>query len=349
MPSKVALVILLVCTSWSCGEGPTTQPSAMKRDIVAPAITTQPATDLKSQPFSQSTTRPARSRTRKQSSMQQMKVACVAIPAQPDINANARAIVAALEREAKEKTRLAVFSECILSSYDQKVIRSLKQEQIDSALNQIREACRRLNIYAVVGSPYYENGKRYNGAFVIGPEGQIVKRYTKIHKVEGDLFEEGDQLAIFRIDDVPTTLMICHDERYPEIFRIPVLAGAKVGIYISCESKTPEQKMDNYRSQIMARAVENQITVIHCNAGDGGVDGGSHGNSRIIDPHGKILAEADSTPDAVIRATIKPVMSRQDHVQNGHATPTLRGFWDEGLRALREANPEYFAVTKANP
>jgi omega-amidase len=316
MSTKTSIMILLVGTSFSLGAGPATQPAAQSKA---------------------------------RSSMQQMKVACVSIPAQADIGANTRSVIAALEREAKEKTRLVVFSECILSSYDQKTIRSLTQEQIDAALEQIKAACVRFNLYAVVGSPYYENGKRYNGAFVLGPNGQLVKRYTKIHKVEGPLFEEGDQLAIFRIDDVPTTIMICHDERYPEIFRIPVLAGAKIGIYISCESKSPEQKMDNYRSQVMARAVENQITVIHCNTGDGGVDGGSHGHSRIIDPNGKIIAEADSAPDAVIRATIKPSMSRQDYAEAGRATPTLRGFWDEGLRALQQANPEYFAVTKANP
>jgi predicted amidohydrolase len=278
--------------------------------------------------------------------MKHLAVACVSIAAQADIDANASAIVAALEKEAPHRTRLVVFSECVLSSYDHKTIKNSTQEQIDAALGRIRDACKKLNLYAVVGSPYYEDGKRYNGAFVIGPSGEIVKRYAKIHKVEGPIFEEGDKLAIFRIDDVPTTIMICHDERYPEIFRIPVLAGAKVGIYISCESREPAQKMDNYRSQIMARAVENQISIVHCNAGLGGVDGGSHGNSRIIDTVGRILAEAGSGPDEVIRAVIHPDQSRRDYAQAGAETPSLRGFWQEGLRVMREQNPEYFAKLK---
>lgn len=276
-----------------------------------------------------------------------MRVACAAIPASAEIEENARSIIGVLEREAKEKTRLVVFSECALSSYEPAVIRKLTQEQIDAALGKVREACRRLEIYAAVGSPYYEGGKRYNGAFVIGPQGQIVKRYAKIHKVEGDLFEEGNELAIFRIDDVPATIMVCHDERYPEIFRIPVLAGAKIGIYISCESKTPLQKQDNYRSQIMARAVENQITVIHCNTGDTGPDSGSHGHSRIIDPIGRILAEAGTGADEVIRAEIQPEKSRQDHARAGAETPSLRAFWNEGLRVLREQNPEFFEPVRA--
>jgi predicted amidohydrolase len=142
--------------------------------------------------------------------------------------------------------------------------------------------------------------------------------------------------------------MICHDERYPEIFRIPVLAGAKLGIYISCESKTPLQKQDNYRSQVMARAVENQIAVVHCNTGDGGVGGGSHGHSRIIDKDGKILAEAGSGANEVIRSVVQPNRSSNDYARTGAKTSTLQKFWEEGLRLLKEQNTEYFAST-SNP
>ncbi|GMU20782.1 MAG: hypothetical protein AMXMBFR13_08780 [Phycisphaerae bacterium] len=271
-----------------------------------------------------------------------LQVACVQIAATADIQTNARAVVAALEEEARRGTRLVAFSECMLTSYDHDRIRAATQQQIDAGLALIRESCQRLDIYAVVGAPYYEYAKRYNGAFVVGPDGSIVKRYAKMHKVEGDLFEEGDALAIFRVDGVPATVMVCHDERYPEIFRIPVLAGAKIGIYISCESKR-QSKWDNYRCQIIGRAVENQISIVHCNAGDGGVDGGSHGHSRIIDPSGKVLAEAGTAANEAIRAVIRPKDSRTDHARNGARTPSLKAFWAEGLRVLREQNPEFYA------
>lgn len=276
-----------------------------------------------------------------------LAVACVSIAAQADVDANAQTIISALERESKEGTRLVVFSECALSSYDPAIIRSLQPDRIEAALRRIGDACRRHDVYAVVGSPYYEAGRRFNGAFVMGSDGRIVKRYAKRHTVEGDLFADGDELAIFRIDGVPATIMICHDERYPEIFRIPVLAGARIGIYISCESREPVQKQDNYRSQIMARAVENQISVIHCNAGRGGVDGGSHGHSRIIDPSGRILAEAGEGAEEAIRAVIRPDQSRNDYARRGADRPSLRAFWREGLRVLAEQNPEFFQPSTA--
>ncbi|MHC4442299.1 MAG: nitrilase-related carbon-nitrogen hydrolase [Planctomycetota bacterium] len=278
------------------------------------------------------------------SSMDSLQVACVQLKPYETINQNARAIVKALESESEAGTRLVVFPECALTGYEPKIIPTLKQEDIDRGVDIIRRGCRKFDIYAVVGSAYKENDKWYNVAYVIGPQGQIVKRYAKLHVVMPKIFVNGDELAIFYIDDVPATIMICHDERYPEIMRIPVLAGAKLGIYISCESKT-EKKRDSYRCQIIARAVENQISMIHCNSGDCGTECGSHGHSRIIDPTGKVLAEASDKVGEVIRATVKPKASSNGYARKGAATASLQKFWAEGLRVLKEQNPEFFSKT----
>jgi predicted amidohydrolase len=92
----------------------------------------------------------------------------------------------------------------------------------------------------------------------------------------------------------------------------------------------------------MARAVENQMAILHVNSGDGGADGGSHGHSRIIDQRGTILAEASSGVGEVIRATVHPSESSNGHARRGADSPALRAFWAEGLRVLREQNPEFF-------
>jgi predicted amidohydrolase len=277
------------------------------------------------------------------SSMKAMQVACVQLDISDSITTNADRIIESLRSESERGTRLVAFPECALTSYDTDIIAGFSQDDISAELERIRQACNEFDIYGVIGSPYREDAKWYNGAYVFGPAGQLVKRYTKLHVVKPSFFEDGNELAIFYVDDVPTTIMICHDERYPEIFRIPVLAGAKVGIYISCESKTPA-KWDNYRCQIIARAVENQISVIHCNSGDGGADGGSHGHSRIIGPKGKVLAEASQNIGETIRAAIDPSRSSTTHAKRGAGTPSLRAFWDEAIRVLREQNPEFFEL-----
>ncbi len=275
-----------------------------------------------------------------------LRVACVQFDITADLNENAARIIAAIEKEHDAGTRLVVFSECALSSYDTKVIEKLRQPDIDAALGRIAAACDASDLYAVVGSAYRRDGRWYNGAFVYDPDGELVIRYDKLFCVKS-FFADGDRLAILRIDGIPCTLMICHDERYPELVRIPVLAGAKFGIYTSCESKTA-RKWDNYRSQIMARAVENGISIVHCNAGDGGSDGGSHGHSRVIAPGGDILAEAGTSVNEVIRATLQLGKSSNKLATRAARSPAVATFWAEGLRLLRQHNPDYFAAEAAS-
>jgi hypothetical protein len=74
------------------------------------------------------------------------------------------------------------------------------------------------------------------------------------------------------------------------------------------------------------------------------VDGGSHGHSRIIDLSGNVLAEADERIGTAIRAVIHPDRSTNQDAVRGAGTPSLQAFWAEGLRVLKEQNPEYFAA-----
>ena len=75
----------------------------------------------------------------------------------------------------------------------------------------------------------------FNSALVIDPKGQVIKRDHKVQLAE-DWPEEGDHLSVFRVDGVPCSIIICHDERYPELVRLPVLAGSRVVFYLSHES-----------------------------------------------------------------------------------------------------------------
>ena len=51
---------------------------------------------------------------------------------------------------------------------------------------EIAAACLKHGIYTVVGTPYFENGIRYNFALVISPEGKTIYRQAKVYLVGGD-------------------------------------------------------------------------------------------------------------------------------------------------------------------
>ena len=153
--------------------------------------------------------------------------------------------------------------------------------------------------------PIVREIRLYNSAAVINPRGEILARYHKIQLAESWPMA-GDRLLVFKIDDVQACIIICHDERYPELVRLPVLAGARVVFCLSHESGLDkESKLVPYRAQIQARAVENTVYVVQANAPANTDSTGSHGQSRLIAPDGNLIEEASIFGENVIAANAR--------------------------------------------
>jgi predicted amidohydrolase len=135
---------------------------------------------------------------------------------------------------------------------------------------------------------------------------------------------------------VPCTILICHDERYPELVRLPVLAGARVIFYISHESGVrQEQKLGPYRAQIQARAVENTVYVVHANAPANDDLSGSHGQSRVIAPDGNILQEASMFAEEVVTADLDLRKATAENALHSLARGPLADWWKQGVKRVR--------------
>jgi predicted amidohydrolase len=236
---------------------------------------------------------------------------------------------------ASKGIRVVAFPECALSGYYESAILKLSAEQIALAEKQITEACHESSIYAIVGMPYRDGNKLYNSAMVISPEGKIIERYHKIQLAEG-WPDVGDHLSVFLIDKIPCSVIICHDERYPELVRLPVLAGAKVFFYISHESPLREEsKIGPYRAQIQARAVENNVYIVHSNAPSNPDATGSHGQSRIIAPDGNIIKEASIFDEEVVSSRLDITKVTRGNALRSITRGPLQEWWKEGLKFVR--------------
>ena len=146
----------------------------------------------------------------------------------------------------------------------------------------------------------------YNTAFVIGPDGELIARYRKIHMFDVDLAGDesyresatvtpGDEVVITEIDGLPVGLATCYDLRFPELFRILALRGAKAIILPAAFTMTTGK--DHWETLIRARAIENQVYMI-ASAQWGMHPPGNwcYGRSMIVDPWGTVVATA---PDGV--------------------------------------------------
>jgi predicted amidohydrolase len=262
-----------------------------------------------------------------------LKVAAVQFLPKPTVSENADLIVSWLEKAASEEVDVVAFQECALTGYNVERIEQTSEEDLLAGEKKIAEACQRLGLHAVLGTPQYREGKLYNTAVVFDPDGKEIERYSKIQLVGGDRWAQpGNELSVFKIENIPCSIIICHDERYPELVRLPVLAGARLVFYISCESDvTAEHKLDPYRAQIQARAVENGVFVVHSNS----PAMESHGQSRIIRPDGNLIAEATMFGEEMIAATLDLSKASAGNAQNSYRSDLLREWWEEGVKKVR--------------
>jgi apolipoprotein N-acyltransferase len=106
-----------------------------------------------------------------------------------------------LEQAAKDGARVVVFPECSVTGYDPEMAKRLSAEELAAAERRVAEACKRIGVYAIVGMPWRQDGKLYNAAVVITPQGRVLERFFKMQLAE-DWPEPGDHLSVFPIDGV---------------------------------------------------------------------------------------------------------------------------------------------------
>ncbi len=257
-----------------------------------------------------------------------LKVAAVQFRSSNDIADNAARIVQTIERLAADGVNVAAFPECALTGYNKTSV-AATAEQLLAAEERVRRTCALRKIAAVVGTPYKVNGRAYNTATIFNSAGELVERYAKVQLAGEAWATPGNHLAYFDLEGVPSTVIVCHDERYPELVRLPAMQGARVVYYISHESGIRnENKLAPYRAQMMARSVENDVFVVAANAPANPDLSGSHGQSRIISTGGNVLREASFFREETLieTLTIKPKRLTRPLEQG-----PMAAWWREGL------------------
>jgi len=277
-----------------------------------------------------------------------LRVASVQMEVSNEIEKNLARIEQGIRDAKKDNARVVLFPETALSGFDEDTIESLDWSKLDRAMERIAGAADENDLYVIYGTATRSaERKPYNTAMVIGPDGEEVFRYHKM--VPEGWFEPGNRLALFHIDGVTSTLIVCHDNRYPELVRIPAIRGAQICFYISYEINPLAgslAKMENYRSQLIGRASENGIFVLQSN-GIGGVPGSEDdrivlGYSRFIRPNGQVIAEAPGMTDTMLVEDIDLAEAKRGNAKNSLGIRLLSDWWKEGLAKLPEekARPE---------
>src|SRR5919107_1315585 len=170
------------------------------------------------------------------------------------------------------------------------------------------DTARELGIDLVAGSISERlegEDKLRNTSLHYGPDGELKGLYRKIHMFdvevagveyrESDNEDPGDEAVLTTtVEGVEVGLTVCYDLRFPELYRVLAVDGARVLTVPAAFTLTTTR--DHWEPLVRARAIENQAFVIAANQiGEHPPNHRSGGRSLIVDPWGIVLAQA---PDA---------------------------------------------------
>jgi deaminated glutathione amidase len=205
------------------------------------------------------------------------------------------------------------------------------------SLTAARGWARELGIHILAGSISAIGAeKAFNTSVLIGSDGSDLAVYRKIHMfdvvVGGVTYREsehedpGKEIVTASLGGVDLGLSVCYDLRFPELYRILALRGARL---ISVPSAfTATTGRDHWEVLLRARAIENQVFLIAPNQfGKALPHYDSYGHSAIVDPWGDVLAVA---PDEECFVSADLDLAAQDRVR-------------ESLPSLANRRPEAYS------
>ena len=244
-------------------------------------------------------------------------VAAVQMTSGTDLDVNLAAADEALARAAEGGAEVAVLPENFAGyGVDYRAL----GERHDALCEWLGERARALGLWVLGGS--LPALKRPDGsavpaprvrtrAVLVGPSGAVVARYDKLHLFdadvadaqgryrESDVFEAGDQVVVADAAGLRVGLAICYDLRFPLLTRALADAGADLIVYPSAFTATTGAA--HWQVLLRAAAVQSGCYVLGANqCGRHGDKRASHGHSQLVDPWGRVVAEAGDASGVVL-------------------------------------------------
>lgn len=188
---------------------------------------------------------------------------------------NTKTIIRYMTEAKKNDADILLLPECFITGYDLTIDNdsALSEEDLKLLCDKAKE----LSIGLVATALTKGKNSPQNSAFVIGKNGDILMKYSKVHTcdfADEKVLESGTEFKVCIFDGVKIGLMICYDREYPESARILMLKGAEIILVPNdCVSMRPRLQA------LSTRAYENMCGVAMANP-----NGKNAGNSCAYSP-----------------------------------------------------------------
>jgi len=254
-----------------------------------------------------------------------VKVAAVQLNSTADQVANMAHADRLTRAAAADGAKLIVLPEKWTAMGSEQDLRAGAESLDGAAVGWARAIARELGVDLVAGSILERvpgQSKLANTSVHVSPRGELLASYRKIHMFdvevggrayrESELEEPGEEIVVSHTaGGVELGLSICYDLRFPELYRILAVRGARIITLPAAFTLTTTR--EHWEVLVRARAIENQVFVIAANqVGEHPAGQQSGGRSMIVDPWGVVLAQA---PDSECYIVAELDLERQLEVR----------------------------------
>jgi predicted amidohydrolase len=246
-------------------------------------------------------------------------VACIQNSAGNDLDKNIKETTELVQAAHRAGAELICLPEnfAFLEVNDERLLAGAFTEEFHPAILHFQSLAAELKVWLLLGSLAIKlpSGKLHNRSYLLDASGNIVARYNKLHRFDVSLkvgesyresatVEAGNQAVVAPMPWGGLGLTICYDLRFAYLYRALAKAGAAYLTIPAAFTKTTGEA--HWHVLVRARAIETGSYVFapgQCGRRPNGR--ATFGHSLIVDPWGRILADADQDPGLIL-AEIDP-------------------------------------------
>lgn len=243
-----------------------------------------------------------------------LRIALITMCASRNVDDNIAAATRLIEEAAAKGAEYIQTPEftTLMEMNSAKLFAATKPEENNPAVAHFQSLARRLGIWLHLGSMgvLVKPDKIANRSFLFTPDGRIAARYDKLHMFDAALgsgekfresknFEPGSEAVIADTPWGALGLTVCYDLRFPQLFRALAQGGAGIIAVPSAFQKSTGEV--HWQPLLQARAIETGSYVLaSAQAGLHECQRETYGHALIVDPWGKVVAEAGIEPSVTI-------------------------------------------------
>lgn len=247
---------------------------------------------------------------------------------------NLERMTQALQRAEAAGAKIVCFPETFLHGYFPSEQQASKNA-VDLGGSDFQQILKRLANFdptVLFGLNEIRDGRLYNTVVVV-ERGKLLGRYSKNYLVF-NYFERGGEFPIFERDGVKFGVVICADTSYIEPARILAMKGARI-LFTPHFNYIGYAGLDDHtwrvRQHHVAIAIDNSVFVVRSNVvvpeSQGtevfGYAGVGVGDSVILNPRGRVLAEAGLCRETLLTSDLPDEQLHQEAAPWKRVSPAV--------------------------